>query len=84
MLGDVKSLEQEIDEYIRQTEEQEKEISKIEREFNINDLETGSYARNLFERHNEKIDSIEKASLNREALANFAAYICDPNRKEEI
>lgn len=51
---------------------------------NINDLETGSYARNLFERHNEKIDSIEKASLNREALANFAAYICDPNRKEEI
>ena len=39
LLGDVKSLEQEIDEYIRQTEEQENEIVKLEREINIESLE---------------------------------------------
>ena len=39
LLGVAKSLEQEIDEYIRQTEEQEKEISKLEREIDIESLE---------------------------------------------
>ena len=39
LLGDVKSLEQEIDEYIRQTEEQENEIAKFEHEFDIETFE---------------------------------------------
>ena len=38
LLGDVKSLEEEIDEYIRQTEEQENEIAKLEREFDTKPL----------------------------------------------
>lgn len=39
LLGDVKSLEQEIDEYIRQTKEQEKEILKLEQEVDTEPLE---------------------------------------------
>ncbi|MBQ8634989.1 hypothetical protein IJ425_02415 [bacterium] len=38
LLGDVKSLEQEIYEYIRQTEEQENEIAKLEHEFDTEPL----------------------------------------------
>jgi hypothetical protein len=39
LLGDVKSLEEEIEEYIRQSEEQENEIAKFEQEFDIETLE---------------------------------------------
>ena len=63
LLGDAKSLEEEIDEYIRQINEQEKELNNLEEIIEIEDLEPkyGHKAKNVQERINYAKYKADKA-----------------------